>query len=103
MRRARKGAVMVVTLAVLTGLVAVLAAAAATQRVAFRAGLNRIEERRSKLIAEAACQFVIANLATQSKTSTLQTDDWATLKVMTSQDRRLAAVSKLSRVRVESS
>ncbi len=31
------------------------------------------------------------------------TDDCATLKVMTSQERRLAAVSKLRRVRVESS
>ena len=31
------------------------------------------------------------------------TDDCETLKVMTSQERRLAAVSKLSRVRVESS
>ena len=31
------------------------------------------------------------------------TDDCETLKVMTSQERRLAAVSKLRRVRVESS
>lgn len=79
MKRKQAGAVMVVALAVLTGLVAVLAAAAATQRVAFRAGLNRLEARRAELVAESACQFAMASLVTQSKTSTLQTDDWAKL------------------------
>lgn len=75
----RRGAVMVITLAVLAGLVAVLAAAAASQRVAFRAGLNRIEERRAAITAEGACQYVIATLATQSKTAFTPQDPWLTL------------------------
>lgn len=75
----RRGAVMVITLAVLAGLVAVLAAAAASQRVAFRAGLNRIEERRAAITADSACQYVMSTLATQSKTAFTPQDPWLTL------------------------
>lgn len=79
MKRKNQGAVMILTLAVLAGLVAVLATAAATQNVAFRAELNRLEGRRSAIAADAACQYVMANLVDQSKTSTTLQDDWATL------------------------
>lgn len=79
MRRTNRGAVMVVTLAVLTGLVAVLATAAATQNVAFRAELNHLEARRAQIAADAACQYAMANLVSQSKTSTTLQDDWANL------------------------
>src|SRR5262245_48907762 len=70
---------MVLTLLVLTGLVAILVGAAASQRMAFKAGLNRMEERRAALTAEAACQYVIATLATQSKTAITTSDPWITL------------------------
>jgi general secretion pathway protein K len=70
---------MVMALAVLTGLVTILAAAAASQSVAFRAGSNRMEDRRAEIAAEAAAHYVMANLVSQSKTATNLQDDWASL------------------------
>ena len=70
---------MVLTLLVLTGLVAILAGAAAAQRMAFKAGLNRLEQRRTEVTAEAACQYVMASMAEQSKTAITPDDDWVSL------------------------
>ncbi len=75
----RRGAIMVMTLLILTGLVAILAGAAATSRLAFKASVNRMEERRTAIAADAACQYVIATLTTQSKTAITPNDDWVTL------------------------
>lgn len=78
-RSKQRGAIMVLTLAVLAGLVAILALAASTQRVAFKAELNRMQQRRTEIAADAAAQYVMANLVEQSKTATNLQDDWATL------------------------
>lgn len=94
----RRGAVMVLTLLVLTGLVAILVGAAATQRLAFKAGLNRMEERRTAIAADAACQYVAAALATQSKTAITPDDDWVTLG--TSGDERFTYGNESFRIQV---
>lgn len=75
----RRGAIMVLTLVVLAGLVAILAGATAAERMAFKADLNRMESRRTDIAADAACQYVIATLATQSKTAITPNDDWVNL------------------------
>src|SRR6476619_5106017 len=75
----KRGAIMVLTLLVLTGLVAILVGATAASRMAFKAGLNRMEGRRTAIAADAACQYVIATLATQSKTAITPNDDWVAL------------------------
>jgi type II secretory pathway component PulK len=75
----RRGGVMVLTLAVLTGLVAIVAMVASTQRLAFRATLNSLEKERAEIAAEAGVQYALATLATQSKTATNLTDEWAEL------------------------
>jgi len=94
----RRGAVMVLTLLVLTGLVAILVAATAASRMAFRAGLNRMEERRADIAADAACQYVIATLANQSKTAITPTDDWVSLG--TNGDERFTYGNESFRIQV---
>jgi type II secretory pathway component PulK len=94
----RRGAIMVLTLLVLTGLVAILVGATAASRMAFKAGLNRMEERRTDIAADAACQYVIATLATQSKTAITPTDDWVTLG--TAGDERFTYGNETFRIQV---
>src|SRR4051794_28845100 len=94
----RRGAVMVLTLLVLTGLVAVLAAITATARMNFKAASNRLEERRTAVTADAACQYVIATLFQQSKTATNLQDDWA--KLGTGGDERFTFGNQAFRIEV---
>ncbi len=68
-----------VTLAVLAGLVAVLAGAAATHRIVVSAAINRMETRRAQMIAEAGLQRAIAAFDTGGPTRSTQLDDWYTL------------------------
>jgi DNA uptake protein ComE-like DNA-binding protein len=76
----RRGSVFVVTLAVMTGLIAILVAASAAQRSKLDAVLNRTEGDRAKMAAEAGVQRALAELSlmTPGQAVTLQ-DDWATL------------------------
>ena len=94
----RRGAVMVLTLLVLAGLVAILVAATAESRMAFKAGLNRMEARRADIAADAACQYVIAALATQSKTAITPNDAWQTLG--TNGDERFTYGNESFRIQV---
>lgn len=77
--RTRRGATFIVTVAVLAGLVAILAGAAATHRVAVSAAINRMEARRARLAAEAGLQRAIAAFDTVKPGVAMQTDDWYTL------------------------
>jgi len=94
----RRGAVMVLTLLVLTGLVAILAAVTATQRMAFKAETNRLATRRTAVTADAACQYVAATLSQQSKTATNLQDDWASLG--TAGDERFTYGAQSFRIQV---
>ncbi|MFY9233861.1 MAG: helix-hairpin-helix domain-containing protein [Fimbriimonadaceae bacterium] len=82
MRRER-GAVLLVALAVLSALVGTMAVIASNQRVAIKAQINRGQEVRARLAAEAGIQRALAELqlyvdAGQVSTATLA-DDWAIL------------------------
>ena len=88
--------VLVIALAILAGLVALVASVAASQRIALRAEENRINEQRARVVAQAGIQRAIAALAdtiqdpstaaegTTSGTTVqgqaqTQTDEWYTL------------------------
>lgn len=77
--RVRKGYIMILTLAVLAGVVAVLAAAVAMQKVEFQATLNRSAQQRARLMSEAGLQLALNVLASQSTTAANKNDDWYTL------------------------
>lgn len=80
MRRKQRGAVMVVTLAILAGLVALLAAAAITQREKFRETTVRMQQRRAEIAADAGIQRALAQIQTITAGSASTTqDEWATL------------------------
>lgn len=73
----RRGSVFIVSLAVVAGLVAVLATVASTQRSVIRAQINRGERVRARIAAEAAVQRAMAELSLQEQNApTLQTDAW---------------------------
>jgi type II secretory pathway component PulK len=78
-RSKQSGTIMIFTLAVLTAVVAVLASAAAMQRLAFRAQLNRSEHRKAELVAESGIQRALASLASQKVANANQNDEWYTL------------------------
>ncbi len=85
-RRGQRGAILVFTLAILTGVVAVLAVAAAMQRVSAIATANRVDQQRAELAAESGIQCALSVLAIQSSTATSQNDPWYSLGDM-GQDR----------------
>jgi type II secretory pathway component PulK len=66
----------VISLAVLAGLIAVLAGAAASQRIAIRAQMNRMDQQVAEFAAEAGLQHVLAILALQDRNLTGLTDEW---------------------------
>jgi type II secretory pathway component PulK len=96
-RRRERGVVLIIALAVLAGLVALVASVAASQQLAVRAEANRINSVRARIAAEAGIQRALAAIAgTIQDTSTattgtaatgttvqgqaqLQTDEWYTL------------------------
>lgn len=75
----QQGAVLVLTLVVLTAVVAILAATAASQRQAFDSARGRIETIRARAAAEAGLQRAIAILAEQGAGTVNQTNDWFNL------------------------
>jgi len=77
--RTRRGAILVLTLAVLTAVIAVLAGAAAMQQLATKAAINRSDQDKAKLMAESGLQRALASLASQNSNATTQNDDWYTL------------------------
>lgn len=80
MRRTKQsGGVFVITLAVIAGLVSVLALAASSQRAANLIQIRRMEERRARIAAEAGIQRALAELQDQVNTPTTLNDDWALL------------------------
>jgi type II secretory pathway component PulK len=79
MRSRRKGAALILVLAVLSGTAAILAGAFATQRIAFKAELNRLEQRRARLMAEAGLQRALAALTAQEPNRVAQDGEWYTL------------------------
>ncbi len=96
MRRRQRGVVLVIALAILAGLVALVASIVASQQIALRAEANRVNAGRARIAAEAGIQRAVASLAdtiqdaTAATTSTTvsstaqgqaqtQTDEWYTL------------------------
>lgn len=81
MRRRSKqcGGIMVIALAVLAGLIAVLAGAAAVQRTEMKATVNRLEMRRAQLAADAGIQRALAVLSLQDPNMTSVDDEWYTI------------------------
>lgn len=96
-RRQERGVVLVIALAILAGLVALVASVAASQQLAIRAEANRINRERARIAAEAGVQRALAaiagtiqdttNVATGTPVSgttvqgqaQMQTDEWYTL------------------------
>ncbi|HEY3780828.1 MAG TPA: helix-hairpin-helix domain-containing protein [Fimbriimonadaceae bacterium] len=78
MRRKQQGAILVFTLAVLTAIVAVLAAATVAQRLANMATENRINQQRAEIAAESGLQAALSLMAVQSTSATSQNDPWYT-------------------------
>lgn len=92
-RNRKRGAIFVVTLAILAGLIAILTSVATTHRTMARATTNRMETTRAKMVAQSALQYAIATLANaasgataggtsstaNSSTMTTLQDDWAVL------------------------
>jgi len=68
-----------VAIAVLAGLVAVLALAAASQRTANNLQIKRMESRTARILAEAGLQRALAELQDQPVSPTTINDDWALL------------------------
>ncbi|HWD37546.1 MAG TPA: type II secretion system protein GspK [Fimbriimonas sp.] len=77
--RRQRGAVFVVTLAVLTVLVAVVASAAVSEKVTIREEISRLEQRRAMVTAEAGIQRAAEVLADEGTTTTTNVNSNATL------------------------
>jgi type II secretory pathway component PulK len=97
--RREKGAVFVVTLAILAGVTAIVASVAVSERFAAKAEIHSLEEQRARIVAEAGVQRAIETLCDESSSGTTTTsnagstlgstsnllgattlqDDWATL------------------------
>jgi DNA uptake protein ComE-like DNA-binding protein len=72
------GSVLVISLTVLVGLLAVLAVAASTQRLAVRAQIHRGDQARAEAMAEAGLQRALAALSIETLADvTTIDDDWA--------------------------
>lgn len=77
--RRQQGGVLVLTLIVLTAVVAILASSFASQREAFVAARSRLEGTRARAMAESGIQRALAELANQSESLVNQTDEWFAL------------------------
>ena len=81
-RRAQRGGVFVIALAILAGLVAVVVSVAATQRAAYHAATNRIEARRAEIAAFSGLQRALAEFGTQDANIATLQDAWAVLSTL---------------------
>lgn len=77
--RKQRGMAMVLTLIILAGILAILAAVAQTQQVTFAAATHRMELKRAELVAQAGLQRALVELSTQSPNAVTQQDDWYVL------------------------
>jgi len=75
----RTGSAFLLTLAVLAGLVAIVAGMATVRRERSKAEWNRMLELRAKLAADAGIQRAVAELQSLDKVKTLKTDSWYTI------------------------
>jgi DNA uptake protein ComE-like DNA-binding protein len=75
----RSGYILIFTLAILTAVIAVLAGAAAMQRLGADSQINREDQGRAKIMADSALQLAITTLSTQSTTAASQGDAWYAL------------------------
>ncbi len=75
----RRGAIFVLTLVVLTGLVVLVTGIAASRSLEVKAQETRMHKRRAQLMAEAGIQRALSELETQSPTATNLQDPWAIL------------------------
>ncbi len=90
-RRLDRGGVFITTLIVLTGLVAIVASYAASQRVSFQAKQNRVDKMRAEQMADSGIQRALAQIALiDSTATTTKQDEWATLGT-TGSDRFLVS------------
>ena len=78
-RTKRAGGVFVIALAVIAGLVSILALTAASQQAANKTQIRRMELRRARLMAEAGIQRALAELQDQPNSPTTISDDWSQL------------------------
>jgi len=78
MRKNRKnsGVAFIITLLVLSLLVSIVAIVAADQQVAGQARINKSDELEARQMAMSGINLAVSLLSSQSKTATLQTDDW---------------------------
>ncbi|HMS55161.1 MAG TPA: type II secretion system protein GspK [Fimbriimonadaceae bacterium] len=72
----RRGAVMLVTLVVLTSVAAILAVGFARYRVEVRAGLSELETYRARLMARSALARAMSVLQTVNTNTVSQVDEW---------------------------
>jgi type II secretory pathway component PulK len=75
----QRGGSLVVTLAVLAGLVALIGVLSSSQSESMRAQTNRMAMRRAQLMAEAGIQRAISEILNRSKGPTTLNQSWATL------------------------
>lgn len=79
-RRKDSGSVFITTIIVLAGLVAMVAAFAATQRVSYMARQNRVDQIRAEQMAESGVQRALAELQLMDLNAPTTTqDEWAVL------------------------
>jgi general secretion pathway protein K len=97
--------VFVVTVAVLAGLVALIAGIAASNNVEAQAQTNRVQSERAELMAEAGIQYAIAELQTQTSGAATLSDDWAhagsggsTMNLVGTDGFRIQIIDESSRV-----
>jgi general secretion pathway protein K len=83
MRSRQSGSVFILVLGVVFGIVAIVAAVAASTRVANKARVNRLDQAKARMMAQSGLQHALSVLSGQSTTATLQTDGWATLGLST--------------------
>jgi DNA uptake protein ComE-like DNA-binding protein len=94
MRRSKQsGSVFVVSLMVLTGLVSVLALAAASQRAANQTQIRRMESSKAGLLGDAGIQRALAELQDQVNSPTTLNDDWSQLGQTGGEEFQLGAAT----------
>jgi DNA uptake protein ComE-like DNA-binding protein len=75
----RRGGVLVITLAVLAGLVAIVAATAAGLNLSFRSKINRLDQQRAELVAYSGLQYALSAFQRQDANAVTALDEWAEL------------------------
>ncbi len=74
--RKNQGLALLVSIAMLAGLLAIVAALAAQQEAVSRQRINRMDLSNAKIMAQAGVAFALATLSQQSANATTQNDQW---------------------------